>query len=62
MGLGHFLSGKISDRIRGGKLPKNVQLDLPRTQPAPSSKAVRGGSGQGLGKGATRRRGSGDES
>ena len=54
------LKGKISDRIRSGKLPKDVQLNPPRTTPAPSAKSVRGGKGQGLGKGATRGRGSGE--
>lgn len=57
-----FLSGKISDFIRSGKLPKGVQVTGPRIEAddRPSAKAVRRGSGQGLGKGATRARG-GDE-
>lgn len=56
--LGEFLSGKISDRIRGGKLPKNVQVTGPRVaaDDRPSAKAVRTASGRGLGKGATRAR------
>jgi hypothetical protein len=56
--LGEFLSGKISDRIRGGDLPKNVQVTGPRADAddRPSAKAVRSAKGHGLGKGATRAR------
>jgi len=53
-----FLSGKISDMIRGGRLPSDVQVTGPRAQAddRPSARAVRRGQGQGLGKGATRAR------
>lgn len=53
-----FLNGKISDMIRGGKLPKDVQVTGPRVEAddRPSTRAVRNGRGQGLGNGATRAR------
>jgi hypothetical protein len=56
--LGEFLSGKISDRIRGGELPRDVQVTGPRPEAddRPSAAAVRRGSGQGLGRGAHRSR------
>lgn len=47
--------GKITQRIVSGEIPAD-SINPPRTQPAPSAKAVRGGKGQGLGKGATRGR------
>jgi hypothetical protein len=52
------LSGKISDKIRKG-LPADVQVTGPRVEAddRPSASAIRNGSGQGLGKGATRARG-----
>jgi hypothetical protein len=52
------LEGKISDLIRGGTLPDDVQVTGPRVEAddRPSAKAVKGGSGQGLGKGAERAR------
>lgn len=52
------LSGKISDRIRDGKLPADVQVTGPRPEAddRPSAAAVRSASGQGLGQGATRAR------
>lgn len=52
----HFLSGKISDRIRSGELPKDVQINPSRQQPEPKAESVRHGQGQGLGEGATRAR------
>ena len=55
----HFLKGIISDRIRSGKLPKDVAHKLDSRSTAaeqPSAKAVRDGKGQGLGRGATRAR------
>lgn len=57
------LSGKISDFIRSGKLPSNVQVTGPRVaaDDRPSTKAVRQASGQGLGSGAQRRRNGGAE-
>jgi hypothetical protein len=54
------LSGKISDKIRGGKLPKDVEvIKTDRVEPPPSSRAVRDGSGRSLGSGAERRRNGG---
>lgn len=54
------LSGKISDRIRGGDLPKDVVVTkTERQEPPPSSKAVRSAKGQSLGTGAERRRNGG---
>lgn len=53
------LRGIISDRIRSGELPPDVRVKYTRTEDKPSAKAVRDGSGKGLGQGATRRR-SGD--
>lgn len=54
------LSGKISDKIRSGTLPKDVQLTKKdRSEPPPSSKAVRAAKGQSLGTGAERRRNGG---
>lgn len=55
------LSGKISDRIRSkgeDQLPPDVRVTrkLPRHEELPSPDAVRHGSGQGLGHGATRGR------
>lgn len=50
------LTGKISDRIRSGTLPKDVQINYARTAETPKTSSVRHGSGQGLGKGATRAR------
>lgn len=50
---GHELSGKISDRIRSGDIAPST-LHPTRTQPAPSSEAVRGAEGHGLGDGANR--------
>ena len=51
------LAGKISDRIRGGKLPKDVKVTkVERYEAPPSSKAVRRAEGHGQGDGATRRR------
>jgi len=61
---GKSLSGKISNRIRrrDNDIPKDVDLkfkgNTEEIPPKPSS--VRGGKGQGLGEGATRRR-SGDK-
>jgi hypothetical protein len=53
-----FLSGKISDMIRGGKLPGDVHVTgaRPEADDRPSARAVRDARGQGLGKGATRAR------
>jgi len=50
------LRGIISDRIRSGELPPDVRVNYTRTVEKPSVKAVKGGSGQGLGQGATRKR------
>lgn len=55
------LSGKISDRIRSkgpDKLPDDVHVlrKLPRHEELPSPDAIRHGSGQGVGQGATRAR------
>lgn len=51
-----FLSGKISDRLRSGKLPKDVQIKTERYEQPPATKAVKRAQGRGLGQGATRRR------
>jgi hypothetical protein len=51
-----FLKGKISDRIRAGKLPKDVKHVYVRQPEVPTPAAVRSAKGQGLGKGATRAR------
>lgn len=53
-----FLSGKISDFIRGGKLPKDVHVTgaRPEASDIPSDAAVRRAEGHGLGRGATRAR------
>jgi hypothetical protein len=56
-----FLRGKISDRIRSGELPPDVKHKYVRAPEKPAADNVRHGSGRGLGKGATRQRGSGDE-
>jgi hypothetical protein len=54
------LSGKISDRIRGGDLPKDVVVTkTERHEPPPSDKAVRDAKGRSLGTGAERRRNGG---
>lgn len=55
------LGGKISDKIRSGELPDDVQVTGPRVEAddRPSVKAVRNAEGHGLGKGATESR-SGD--
>ena len=53
--------GKISNALRGKKLPEDVQIKVDRTEPAPSADAVRHGSGYGLGAGATRRRSGKDQ-
>ena len=45
--------GKITKRILSGAIPAD-SLNPPRTQPVPSPKAVKGGSGRALGKGAKR--------
>lgn len=50
------LGGKISDRIRAGKLPADVQGNPSREQPEPKPESVRHGEGHGLGRGATRAR------
>jgi hypothetical protein len=54
------LKGKISDRIRSGKLPKDVKVNYERGTDPPATSSVRHGSGQGLGQGATRARGTGN--
>lgn len=54
----HFLSGRISDRIRNNELPADVQVTGRRT-PAddrPNPDSIRHGAGYGLGGGATRAR------
>ena len=54
------LPGKISDRIRGGKLPKDVVVTkTERHEPPPSDEAVRAAKGRSLGTGAERRRNGG---
>lgn len=54
------LSGKISDMIRGGKLPKDVQTtSIKRAPETPSAKAVKSAKGRSMGKGAERRRNGG---
>ena len=54
------LSGKISDRIRGGELPKDVEvIKTDRSEPPPSSQSVRDAGGRSLGTGAERRRNGG---
>jgi len=56
------LSGKISDFIRGGKLPKDVHVTgsmRGHGETPPSPKSIRSARGQGLGKGAQRRRNGG---
>lgn len=56
------LSGKISDRIRGGKLPADVALKYERPELAsdlPQADSVRHGEGHGLGHGADRARNGG---
>lgn len=54
------LSGKISDRIRDGKLPKDVVvIKTERYEPPPSDEAVRAAKGRSLGTGAERRRNGG---
>lgn len=57
--VGKALRGKISDRIRRGDIPADAVKKVERVDPAPKASSVRHGSGQGLGKGAHRRR-SGD--
>lgn len=46
------LIGKITQRILSGEIPAD-SVNPPRSQPAPSSSAIRGAKGQGLGRGAT---------
>lgn len=46
------LSGKTSDRIRNGEIPKD-SLTYERQPETPSAKAVQNAHGQGLGQGAT---------
>ncbi len=57
MGIGHFLSGIISDRIRSGEVKAPLKYERQPEEPDP--KAVRGGKGRSLGKGATRKRNGG---
>jgi hypothetical protein len=47
---GHELSGKISDRIRGGKI--NAEVNPARITAQPKADSVRHGSGQSVGRGS----------
>lgn len=51
--------GKITRRIVSGEIPKD-SLNPERNQPAPKPSSVKGAKGQGLGKGATRKRNGGE--
>lgn len=59
---GQSLAGKISDFIRSGKLPKDTHVVGKRPESGadmPTTKAIKSAKGQGLGKGATRKRNGG---
>jgi hypothetical protein len=54
----HIL-GKITKRILSGEIPAD-SIHPTRSQPQPKPSSVRGAKGQGLGKGATRKRNGGE--
>lgn len=50
------LSGKISDRIRSGNIPKEYAKKVDRVEAAPKASSILRAIGRGLGLGATKRR------